>query len=151
MGSVAEGPSAELQAWTCAVCPAQALAPGRFDVVARPGPDSRYEPAIGWRADLSTGAPTCVHPYRVGLPAGAYASGNVPLPPRAPQPPDPRDLVLPDDPTLLEAWFVAVLRNAEPERMRAALARAEQVAGERFPGRTVVAAVRRVMSTELAG
>ncbi|WP_230687203.1 hypothetical protein [Catellatospora vulcania] len=150
MGNASEGPSAELQAWTCAVCPAQELAPGRFDVAARPGPDSRYEPATGWRVDLSTRAPTCVHPYRVGLPPGAYASAGAPLPPRRPLPPDPRDLALPDDPTLLEAWFVAVLRSTEPERMRAALAQAEQVAGERFPGRTVVAAVRRVMSTELA-
>jgi hypothetical protein len=58
-------------------------------------------------------------------------------------------LELPDDPTLLEAWFVAVLRTTPPAALATALARAEATAAGRFDGRVVVAAIRRVMSHEL--
>lgn len=68
-----------LERWaedTCVVCPAQRLGLGEFDfdVVDRPS-SSRYDPRIGHRVD-TTGAPVCVHPYRVGLPPGAYASSG---------------------------------------------------------------------------
>lgn len=146
-------PDEEIRDATCAVCPAQLLRFGDFDVVDRPGYDHPYDPARGWRASRDSGAPTCVHPYRVGLPPAAYASGGVPLPPpETPSPvPDAAALVLPDDPTLLEAWLVAVLRCSSPERMASALFRAEATASERFPARDVLAAMRRVMSRELTG
>ncbi|GHJ49239.1 hypothetical protein Cs7R123_65810 [Catellatospora sp. TT07R-123] len=144
-------PPEEVLAATCAVCPAQLLRSGAFDVAPRPGPESSYRPELGWRADVATGVPTCVHPYRVGLPPGRYASAAEPLPPEpAVQVPDPAALVLPEDPTLLEAWLVAVLRTAPPERMAYALFQAEASAGARFEPRVVVAAMRRVMSHELA-
>jgi hypothetical protein len=143
----------EVEAATCVVCPAQALRFGRFDVAAHPSPESRYDPAAGWRVNVTTGAPTCVHPYRVGLPPAPYASAGVPLPVQdTPVPvPDASDLVLPEDPSLLEAWLVATLRCASPDRMAAALSRAESIALQRFPSRDVVAAMRRVLSHELAG
>ncbi|GAA2365326.1 hypothetical protein Cme02nite_31680 [Catellatospora methionotrophica] len=73
-------------------------------------------------------------------------------PPETPTPtPDAAALVLPDDPTLLEAWLVAVLRCSSPERMASTLFRAEATASERFPARDVVTAMRRVMSRELTG
>ncbi|WP_051367856.1 hypothetical protein [Hamadaea tsunoensis] len=144
-------PPAEVQDATCVVCPAQLLRFGAFDVVDRPGADNRYDPDRGWRVNAASGAPTCVHPYRVGLPAGLYATAGVSLP-EVPTPlrtPDAQDLVLPDDPTLLEAWLIAVLRTSTQGRMASALAEAETIASRRFASRDVVAAMRRVMSHEL--
>jgi hypothetical protein len=137
---------------TCAACPAQLLGPGEFDVTDRPGPDSQYDPAAGYRLNRHTGVPTCVHPYRVGLPPGAYASAGVSVPPAREKPPAPTPaaLVLPDDVTDLEGWLIAVVRAAGPDRMHRALAAAETDAVARFPTRTVVTAMRRVLSVELA-
>lgn len=138
---------------TCAVCPAQLLGPGRFDVVDRPGPDNRYEPAHGWRVNVHSGRPTCVHPFRVGLPPALYASEGVPAPPAPEKPlaPSHVQLALPADVTDLEAWFIARLRMAEPNGMASALRRAEATAAERFNSKDIVAAMRRVLSVELHG
>ncbi len=137
---------------TCSVCPAQLLGLGRFDVVDRPGPENHYDPAEGWRVNVHSGKPTCVHPFRVGLPPGLYASHGVPVPqiPQQPPKPTPVQLQLPGDVTDLEAWLIANLRVVEPDRMASALRRAETTAAERFSAKDIVAAMRRVLSTELA-
>jgi hypothetical protein len=138
---------------TCAVCPAQLLGLGRFDVVDRPGPDNRYEPAYGWRVNVESGKPTCVHPFRVGLPPGLYASAGVPVPqiPDKPPEPTPEQLALPEEVVDLEAWLIANLRVAEPSRVASALRRAEATAAQRFSSKDIVAAMRRVLSNELHG
>jgi hypothetical protein len=137
---------------TCVVCPAQLLGLGEFDVSDRPGPDSRYDPARGYRVNSQTLSAVCVHPYRVGLPVGRYASNGEPVPdfPAQPPAPAPVHLELPDDVADLEAWFVATLRVVHPDAMASALWKAEATALQRFPGRDVVAAMRRVLSVELA-
>ncbi|RZU49062.1 hypothetical protein EV385_0797 [Krasilnikovia cinnamomea] len=137
---------------TCVVCPAQSLPLGQFDVTDRPGPTSRYDPELGCRVDVHTRVPVCVHPYRVGLPPGAYRSGGLPVPTIPEEPPAPtRDaLELPDDVTNLEAWIIAVVRAAGPARIHQALAAAETLAGDRFAERDVVIAMRRVLTVELA-
>jgi hypothetical protein len=135
---------------TCVVCPAQLLALGRFDVDEGPSHHTRYEPQAGWRVNTVTGAPTCVHPYRVGLPAARYASDHLPVPMAQVRPePTLADVELPDDPTLLEAWMVAVLRTSPPHALASALFEAEAKALQRFGSREVLAALRRVMSHEL--
>jgi hypothetical protein len=140
------------EADTCTVCPAQVLVAGQFDVTDRPGPDSRYDPAAGYRLNRSTGAPTCVHPYRVALPPGRYASAGTPVPEALVEPPAPvpEALVLPGDVTDLEGWLIARVRAAGPDRIHRALAAAETEAVAQFPAKTVVAAMRRVLSVELA-
>lgn len=136
---------------TCAVCPAQLLGAGGFDVTDRPGPDSRYEPTAGYRVNVTTGAPTCVHPFRVSLPVGAYASASHPLPATAPPPvPVTAHLELPAAEEDLEGWCIAMLRVVEPEAMASALAYAETIACTRFPPRRVVAVLRKVWASELA-
>jgi hypothetical protein len=144
------GPLPRWEADTCAVCPAQLLGPGAFDVLARPGPGSAYRAELGWRADPA-GVPVCVHPYRVGMPVGAYKSAGVPVPDlNSPAPaPTPEALELPEWLEDLEGWLVAVLRSVPPERMFGAVARAEREAAEQFSPRDVVKAMRRVMSREL--
>ncbi|HTJ38444.1 MAG TPA: hypothetical protein VL738_34865 [Dactylosporangium sp.] len=146
-------PSAEeIRDATCVACPAQALALGAFDVAERPGPQHPYDSRRGYRVHAATGTPTCVHPYRVGVPPAAYASGRVPLPDGDEPAPvvQPADLELPDDPTLLEAWLIAVVRAAPPAALGAALGRAEAAAAARFDDSEVVAALRRVLTNELA-
>jgi hypothetical protein len=65
------GPLPRWEADTYAVCPAQTLGPGAFDVLSRPGPQYPYQPELGCRADPD-GVPVCLHPYGAGMPAGAY-------------------------------------------------------------------------------
>ncbi|WP_432825134.1 hypothetical protein [Dactylosporangium sp. CA-092794] len=143
--------AAEIRDATCVACPAQAFALGRFDVAARPGPEHPYDSRRGYRVSAATGTPTCVHPYRIGVPPAGYASAGAPLPTGAEPTPAPAgtDLVLPDDPTLLEAWLVAVVRQAPPAGLGPAVRRAEAAALERFPPSEVLAALRRVLSYEL--
>jgi hypothetical protein len=144
------GPLPQWCEQTCVVCPAQQLGPGQFDVVDRPGPEFAYNPAIGWRV-TAEGVAVCVHPYRVGLPPGRYGSRGEPVPDQTSRPaPTPASLVLPADLVDLEGWLVAVLRDAPSEQIFGAVARAERLAGERFDPKQVVAAMRRVLSVELA-
>lgn len=136
---------------TCVVCPARDLPAGQFDVTDRPGPWAPYNQAAGYRISRDTGTPVCVHPYRVGLPAGAYASAGIPVPARPSASPTPTAaaLELPDLDEDLEGWLVAVLRCARPEAMASALSRAETIALRRFPTPVVITAMRRVLSTQL--
>lgn len=149
---------ASLPEWvetTCVVCPAQQLGLGCFDVVDQPGPRYRYDAQRGHRIDAETGVAVCVHPFRVGLAPGAYASagadprlaaeGGAVFTPSADQ------LVLPGDTDDLEAWLIAMLRTAEPDQMGSALAQAEAAASERFASTDVIAALRRVLAHELPG
>jgi hypothetical protein len=133
------------------VCPAQVLGPGGFDVVGRPHRRYAYRPGRNSRVDVTTGVPVCVHPYRVGMPPGRYASAGTPLPELdGPPPAPPADPDLPEELVDLEGWLVAVLRRTPSEQMFTAVARVERVASQRFPPGEVVAALRRVLSTELA-
>lgn len=126
------------------------MGPGQFDVVDRPGPEFAYRPDVGWRA-TDAGVAVCVHPFRVGLPAGRYASAGEPVPDHAPRPaPTSAALELPVDVMDLEGWLVAVLRDAPAEQIFTAVARAERLAAERFGAKQTVKALRRVLSVELA-
>ncbi|GGM14891.1 hypothetical protein ACFFX1_04210 [Dactylosporangium sucinum] len=137
----------DLRDATCVACPAQRLAVGAFDVSDRPRVESRYDPDLGYRVDRATRTPTCVHPYRVGLPPGRYASGE-PLPADGDRRPAPteEDLVLPDDVTLLEAWLIAVVRRAPAPELARALRAAEERAAARFGTAATVDALRRVLA-----
>lgn len=136
----------------CAVCPALLLQAGAFDVIDRPSADSPYDADRDCRVNVHTGAPTCVHPFRVGLPVGAYASEGVPVPggASAPSVPSAAALELPELEVDLEAWLVARIAVAETGAAAAAIGEAEAAAGQRFPGPVVVAALRRVLSHHLA-
>jgi hypothetical protein len=136
---------------TCAVCPAQVLALGNFDVTDRPGLGSRFDRDRDYRVDVRTGAPVCVHPYRVGIPPGAYCSAGEPVPTIATEPPAPTNdaLQMPVDVIDLEGWIVAVIRAAGPARIHQAINAAEKLAGQRFREKDVVTAMRRVLTVEL--
>jgi hypothetical protein len=75
----------------CAVCPSLLLRLGEFDVAPKPSRDSQYDPAVDYRV-TPAGVGVCVHPDKLGVPPGLYASGAdpVPEPPwTAEQDPDP--------------------------------------------------------------
>ena len=136
----------ELRDETCVACPGQRLPLGSFDVAPRPSPAIPFSPSLGFRVATATGAPTCVHAFRVGVPPGPYASEGVPLP-TSPGPPAPStaDLELPADGTLLEAWLLAVVRSTPASQLRVTLARAERLALDRFPPAEILAAMRRAL------
>lgn len=137
---------------TCGICPGQVLGPGEFDVVARPHRELAYRPDLGWRA-TPAGVPVCVHPFRVGMPPGTYASTGQPIPsidvPRVEVVP-PEALVLPEELDDLSGWLVAHLRLADADQMFSVVGRLEREAGERFAPGAVVTVLRRVLSVELA-
>ncbi|MEV0650020.1 hypothetical protein AB0I28_32655 [Phytomonospora sp. NPDC050363] len=137
----------------CSVCPALKLRAGAFDVSDRPGADSQYDRGRDYRVNVHTGAPTCVHPYRVGLPAAAYASAGVPLPAaqRVDVPVPAAALDLPEAFDDLEAWFVARLSVAPDGAMGPALREAESTAQTRFTSRDVAETLRRVLGFHLVG
>ena len=95
-----------------------------------------------------------MHPYRVGMPPGAYASAGEPLPDlvRRPEvlPPPAEALVLPEALDDLSAWMVAQLRVAGHNQMFTVVARLEREAAERFAPGEVVEILRRVLSVEMA-
>ena len=137
----------ELRDATCVACPGQWLALGDFDVAPRPSPAVPYSSALGYRVAADTGVPTCVHAFRVGVPPGLYASEGVPLPTSSPAPaPSSADLELPSDGTLLEAWLLAVVRDAPHDELSRTLARAEALAAARFSPAEILAAMRRVLA-----
>jgi hypothetical protein len=93
------------------------------------------------------------HPFRVGMPPGAYASAGEPLPTlRAEIVPAPplEALILPESLDDLSGWMVAHLRSAYRDEMFLVVARLEREAGQRFTPGKVVAVLRRVLSVELA-
>lgn len=144
-----------LERWcdeTCGICPGQMLGPGEFDVVARPHTELAYRPDLGWRA-TPAGVPVCVHPYRVGMPPGTYASTGQPIPALKDLQVDmvpPEALVLPEALDDLSGWMVAHLRTADADDMFRVVGRLEREAGERFAPGAVVQVLRRVLSVELA-
>jgi hypothetical protein len=159
-----EGPRPEWADACCSVCPAQTLGAGQFDVAPRPYHGQAFRDD-GMRVDAASGTPTCVHPFRVGLPPGEYASGGQPVPllpveGRRPIPalghplsmpyelfvPSPDQLVLPEQAQDLEGWLIAMLRTAPNAAMASALDQAETIAAQRFTGEQIVAALRRVLT-----
>jgi hypothetical protein len=136
----------ELRDETCVACPGQRLPLGAFDVAPRPSPEIPFSSSLGYRVAAATGVPTCVHAFRVGVPPGLYASAGAPLPTSSPAPaPSTVDLSLPSDGTLLEAWFLALVRSTPADRLAVTLAGAERLAASRFPPAEIVAAMRRVL------
>jgi hypothetical protein len=151
---VSKRPMREDDGSCCAVCPALIFPAGAFDVIDRPGPQYPYNRDLDCRVNAATGAPTCVHPFRIELPAAPYASEGLPVPVAAvPVAPSAAALELPEFAVDLEGWLVARIKAAGTSaaaRARA-VAEAEAAAGQQFPGLDVVAALRRVFAHHLVG
>ncbi|MDH6137753.1 hypothetical protein P3T37_007186 [Kitasatospora sp. MAA4] len=70
----------------CWFCPSVRLPAGGFDVFERPTRECAFDPADGFRYTVVGRVPVCVHPGKVGLPPGRYASEGRPMPAREPRP-----------------------------------------------------------------
>lgn len=86
----------------CAACPSLKWAAGAFDVLERPSKEAKFSGEDGCRR-TAAGVPVCVHPHKVGLPPGAWASEGLPL---------PWILPMPDDPEGITSWLVSALASA---------------------------------------
>jgi len=159
----------------CWICPALRLPAGQFDVYDKPTRDCPFDPQTGYRY-TADGTAVCVHPYKVGVPAGRYASQHEPFPQvvrhspavepvrrpmpvaTAPRPfpgPAPASCVSdaaimagerPDVPADLLTWMRGLVADAAPDDLESTLDQAEEAARARFPADSVVEALRRVLS-----
>ncbi|MFD5975648.1 hypothetical protein [Streptomyces bacillaris] len=107
----------------CGICPSRFHAVGDFDVFERPTPECPFNRTDGHRY-LKDGTPVCVHPEKVGLPAGRYKSENARLTVGLDLPPDPSEVV----PYLRE-----LLWNAAPVLLDDLITQAQKQMVERFP------------------
>jgi hypothetical protein len=64
----------------CVSCPIRRFPVGTFDVADRPKSSTRFDRETGCRTIPESGVPVCVHPDRIGLPPGEYASSGTALP-----------------------------------------------------------------------
>ncbi len=119
----------------CGICPSRFHAVGDFDVFERPTPECLFNRTDGHRY-LKDGTPVCVHPGKVGLPAGRYKSENAPLTVGLDLPPDPSEVV----PYLRE-----VLWNAAPVLLDDLITQAQKQMVERFPEMDPLTVMRRAL------
>ncbi|MFE7536847.1 hypothetical protein ACFU67_21520 [Streptomyces rhizosphaericola] len=119
----------------CGICPSRVHAVGDFDVFERPTPDCPFSKTDGHRYS-EDGTPVCVHPEKVGLPAGRYKSENAPLAFTLDLPPDPSEVV----PYLRE-----VLWNAAPVLLDELISQAQKQMVERFPEMDPLTVMRRAL------
>lgn len=124
----------------CAVCPGNVHGPGHFDVADGVASNSRYDTSTGYRRDTTTGTPVCVHPEKIGIPPGRYASAGEPFPTTEPTPEPPGQI--PEDPLKLTGWMTAVVRYATADELTSALAQAEAAASAKFEPDVVLVALR---------
>ncbi|MER5891215.1 hypothetical protein ABT160_46035 [Streptomyces sp. NPDC001941] len=115
--------SSDVHHLACGVCPSRLYSVGEFDVFERPTSECPFSKADGHRY-LSDGTPVCVHPEKVGLPAGRYKSEGAPLTIELELPPDPSDVV---------TYLRAVLWGAAPVLLDDLISQAQEQVRVRFP------------------
>ncbi|QDQ12447.1 hypothetical protein [Streptomyces spectabilis] len=120
----------------CGICPSRFHAVGEFDVFERPTPECPFNKADGHRY-LGDGTPVCVHPEKVGLPAGRYKSESVPL---------TVELVLPPDPSAVVPYLHDVLYGAAPVLLDDLISQAQQQIRQRFPELDPLTVMRQALS-----
>lgn len=120
----------------CGICPGRLLPFGEFDVAARPSRDFPFDPADGHRYTADR-VPVCVHPEKVGIPAGRYRTDGVPL---------TCDLQLPDDVAELDRYLHGAVRDAAPATLELLITQAMEEIPLRWPGVDATTALRRALS-----
>ncbi|MGW8327336.1 hypothetical protein ACWGLE_05415 [Streptomyces sp. NPDC055897] len=119
----------------CGICPSRFHAVGEFDVFERPSMECPFSKADGHRY-LSDGTPVCVHPEKVGLPAGRYKSEGVPV---------AVELVLPPDPSEVVPYLRGVLWSVAPVLLDDLISQAQKQVRERFPELDPLTVMRRAL------
>lgn len=120
----------------CGICPARRFPVGQFDVHARPTSESPFDPVDGHRYTVDR-VPVCVHPEKVGLPAGKYMSAGETL---------RGELTLPADQSEVVSYLHDVLYGAAPILLDSLIEQAKAEITRKFPGLDVTATLRRALS-----
>ncbi|MFF2024883.1 hypothetical protein ACFVW2_24135 [Streptomyces sp. NPDC058171] len=120
----------------CGICPSRSHAVGEFDVFERPTKACPFDPVDGHRC-TADGTPVCVHPDRVGLPAGRYKSENVPI---------NVELCLPADEAAVVPYLHDLLYGAAPFLIDDLIGQAHVEIRRAFPNLDPVATLRRALS-----
>ncbi|MFI1736786.1 hypothetical protein [Streptomyces sioyaensis] len=120
----------------CGICPSRFHAVGEFDVFERPTSECPFSKADGHRY-LSDGTPVCVHPEKVGLPAGRYKSVGVPL---------TVELDLPPDPSAVVPYLHDLLYGSAPVLLDDLISQAQQQIRQRFPELDPITVMRQALS-----
>ncbi|WP_116214952.1 hypothetical protein [Streptomyces olivoreticuli] len=119
----------------CGICPSRRFPLGAFDVVERPSRDCPFNPADGHRY-TPDGVPVCVHPDKVGVPAGRYKTDGLPLATK---------LALPDDVAELDSYLRGVMHSAAPGVLELLIEQAVTEIPCTFPGVDVITTLRRAL------
>ncbi|MEV6673467.1 hypothetical protein [Streptomyces sp. NPDC051162] len=120
----------------CGICPSRRFPLGEFDVAERPSREFPFDPSDGHRY-TAAGVPVCVHPEKVGMPPGKYATDGTATAP---------GLRLPDDITDLDPYLHDLMHSAAPGVLEGLIERAVQEIPRAFPEVDVVQALRRALS-----
>ncbi|MEU3959421.1 hypothetical protein AB0F42_06320 [Streptomyces buecherae] len=120
----------------CDICPSRRHPFGEFDVHERPTKECPFDPVDGHRY-TADGVPVCVHPEKVGLPAGRYKSEGAAL---------AAELTLPADQSELVPYLREVLHGAAPVLLGDLIERASVEIPRAFPDVDVLATLRRALS-----
>ncbi|MFE1957278.1 hypothetical protein [Streptomyces sp. NPDC059479] len=120
----------------CGICPSRRYPIGKFDVFERPTKECPFNPTDGHRY-LSDGTPVCVHPEKVGLPAGRYKSMDMPL---------TVEVRLPDDLSEVVPYLRELLHGAAPILLEDLIEQASAEIQRAFPALDPLATLRRALS-----
>ncbi|MFJ1595808.1 hypothetical protein [Streptomyces sp. NPDC088261] len=120
----------------CGVCPGRLFPLGEFDVAERPSREFPFDPADGHRY-TADGIPVCVHPERVGIPAGRYRTDGIPL---------VCSLDLPGDVNELDDYLREAVHSAAPATLDLLIARAVEEIPLRWPGVDATTVLRRALN-----
>lgn len=120
----------------CGVCPSRSYPVGEFDVLERPSKECPFNPADGHRY-TAEGTPVCVHPDKVGLPAGRYKSEGVPLTAEVKLPSEEPDLV---------PYLHDLLYGAAPVMLEGLIEQASSEIRRKFPDLDPLTVLRRAMN-----
>lgn len=120
----------------CGICPSRRFPAGEFDVWQRPTKECPFNAKDGHRY-APDGTPVCVHPEKVGLPAGAYKSKNAPL---------TAEVVLPPDPSEVVPYLHDLLYGAAPVLLDDLIQQATDRIRAQFPDLDPLTALRQALS-----
>jgi hypothetical protein len=128
--------SGDVHHLACGICPSRSYPIGEFDVVERPSKECPFNPDDGHRY-LSDGTPVCVHPDKVGLPAGRFKSENAPL---------KVDVALPQNEAEVIPYLRGLLYGAAPVLLEDLIDQATAEIRRTFPDLDPLTTLRRALS-----
>ncbi|MEU3355783.1 hypothetical protein [Streptomyces sp. NPDC037389] len=119
----------------CGICPSRRFPLGGFDVAERLSREFPFDPVDGHRY-TAAGVPVCVHPEKVGVPPGKYATDGVAWSP---------ELQLPDNIADLDLYLHEVMHSAAPGVLEQIIEQVTQQIPRAFPDVDVVQVLRRAL------